>query len=784
MPISGITAEQLAEHIAAYERHETFHDFEYQTEGLEGVIQHYSVSGTPVFNERGIFIGYRGVGRNITELRLAEIAVMDSERRLAQIVDGSPIPTFVIDTDHRVTHWNQACANLTGHKASQMLGSKDAGRAFYAPSRFTLADFLVSGSMALVTAEHYSKLGPSALIAGAFEAESFFPNIDRDGRWLYLTAAPLRNSDGQLIGALETLQDITEQRRSQQFLEVRVAERTAELSQQLHFLQQLIEAIPGPVFYKDAKLRYLGCNRAFETFSGLPASALIGKTPSDIAPAELADKYLAADQKLLDQPGAQIYESKVRYADGEMRDVMFHKATFTLPDGSVGGIVGLMLDISGRKRMEESLRQAATVFENSTEGVTITSPDGSIIAVNRAFTEITGYEASEVIGRHVRLLQSGRHGKDFYREMWKEIAHRDRWQGEIWDRRKNGELFPTSISISAVRDNEGRVTHYVSTFSDITQRKRSEEEIQRLAFSDALTGLPNRRLLLDRLQQALMASSHNKHHGAVYLIDLDDFKDLNDTLGHDKGDQLLLQVAQRLVGCIREGDTVARLGGDEFVVLLEELSENLLEATGQIELVGNTILATLNQPYMLQDYYHHSTPSIGVTVFGDHQHTSVDELLKQADLAMYQAKRSGRNALRFFETQMQNAITARLSMVADLRQGITKEQFILYYQPQIDFRGRASGAEALLRWRHPQRGMVSPAEFIPLAEDTGLILSLGRWVLDTACNQLRAWAKRPETAHLTLSVNVSVRQFRQLDFVDQVLAALACYDTPPPEAQA
>jgi diguanylate cyclase (GGDEF)-like protein/PAS domain S-box-containing protein len=796
MPISGITPEQLAEHIASCERHESFRDLNYEIPGTDGLLQYYSISGTPVFDEQGVFAGYHGVGRNITELRLAERAIKESERLLSQIVDGTSIPIFVIDANHRITHWNQACVSLTGLDAGQMLGSKDAWRAFYVAPRSTLADLIVTGADDDEIARQYQKSARCSLIGGAFEAEVFYPDAGDGGRWLFFTAAPLRDSEGKLTGAIETLQDVTDQRREQKLLEdktealqrayanveERVAERTAELSQQLNFQHQLIEAIPDPVFYKDAEARYLGCNSAFEVFIGRSASEIIGKTPHDIAPRELADKYFAADRELLDNSGTQIYESLVRYANGEMRDVIFHKATFTRSDGTVGGIVGVMLDITERKRMEDDLRQAATVFESAAEGVTITSHDGSIIAVNRAFTEITGYAESEVIGRNPSILQSGRHDKNFYRKMWESITSVGRWQGEVWNRRKNGELFPEWISITAVRDKQGRLTNYVATFSDITQHKKNEERIQTLAFSDALTNLPNRRLLVDRLQHALAACSRDKRFGALFFIDLDDFKNINDALGHDKGDLLLKQVAQRLTGCIRVGDTVARLGGDEFVVILENLSEKSLEASSQSELLGKKILACLNEPYMLEEYLHHSTPSIGITLFGG-QPTSVEELLKQADLAMYKAKESGRNTLRFFDPEMQIAVAARVAMEAELRRGLPqgqrKSQFIIQYQPQVNRLGQVTGAEALVRWEHPQRGMLSPAEFIPLTEQTELILPLGLWVLASACEQLSAWAKKPEMAQLTLAVNVSARQFRQPNFVGQVLSTLDGYGADP-----
>jgi diguanylate cyclase (GGDEF)-like protein/PAS domain S-box-containing protein len=554
-------------------------------------------------------------------------------------------------------------------------------------------------------------------------------------------------------------------------LEKRVAERTAELSQQLHFVKQLIEAIPGPFFYKDANARYLGCNSAFEALIGRPESELIGKTAQELTPGELNDKHQTVDRELLARPGLQIYESQLSLASGEVRDLMFHKATIIRHDGTVDGMVGLMLDITERKRMENNLRLSATLFECSAEGVTITRPDATIIAVNRAFTEITGYSESEVLDKDPRILQSGRHGKHFYNEMWASITRDDCWQGEVWNRRKNGEIYPEWLSITTVRDQGGELVNYVATFSDITHHKQNEDRIHLLAFSDQLTRLPNRRLLLDRLQHAVVNSSRSRLHGALFIIDLDDFKSLNDTRGHDTGDLLLQQVAERLSKCVREGDTVARIGGDEFVVMLEDLSIDIREATNQVRAIGENILAALKDPYMLLDYQHHSTQSIGVTLFGS-ENSSVELLLKQADLAMYQAKESGRNSLRFFDPQMQKVVSARVALESDLREGLKKHQFILHYQPQMNHLCEVIGAEALVRWMHPLRGMVSPAEFIPLAEETELILPLGSWVLQTACHQLSAWSKQPETAHLTMAVNVSARQFRQQCFISQVMAAL------------
>ena len=423
-----------------------------------------------------------------------------------------------------------------------------------------------------------------------------------------------------------------------------------------------------------------------------------------------------------------------------------------------------------RNRDEQQLRIAATAME-SQEGTIICNAEGVILRVNQAFSRITGYTSDETVGRRTNLLQSGRHDNTFYEAMWGSINQFGSWNGEIWNRRKNGEIYPEWLSITAVKGTDGQVTHYVGTFNDVTQRKEAENQIKQLAFFDPLTGLPNRRLLIDRLNQALAASARNDREGAVLFVDLDNFKAVNDTQGHETGDLLLKEVARRLNHSFREADTVARLGGDEFVVVLTDLSEDAREAAAQAEIAGEKILVALGKPFELSGNLFRTPPSIGITLFGN-QRGSVDELMKQADIAMYQAKAAGRNTLRFFDPGLQAIIKARASLENDLRRGIQEGQVLLHYQPQVDGEGRLIGAEALVRWRHPQRGLISPADFIPLAEETGLILSLGQRVLETGCAQIVAWTGRPETSHVTLAVNVSAKQFQQTDFVDLVIDAL------------
>lgn len=430
-----------------------------------------------------------------------------------------------------------------------------------------------------------------------------------------------------------------------------------------------------------------------------------------------------------------------------------------------------------RKLSEIDIQIAATAFD-SQESLMVTDANRTILRVNKSFCRVTGYAAEEVIGRQSSMFRSGRQDDVFYAEMWASINSDGMWQGEIWNKRKNGEIYPGYISISAIKNEQGEVTNYVSTLNDITESKAAAEEIQSLAFYDPLTGLPNRRLLVDRLSQAVAASKRTGNGGALLFLDLDHFKTLNDTLGHDLGDQLLQQVGERLTSCVREGDTVARLGGDEFVVMLEDLSTNSIEAATQVEYVGLKILDALNQTYLLDTHEYHSTPSIGVALFSDHGKTQ-EELLKHADIAMYQAKKAGRNTLRFFDPEMQDAINGRATLEAELRKALERKQFELYYQMQVNSDGHPLGAEVLIRWVHPERGLIPPSDFIPLAEETGLILPIGEWVLNTACAQIKRWQRQLHTKHLTLSVNVSAKQFRQPDFASQVRSTVEHHGINP-----
>lgn len=432
--------------------------------------------------------------------------------------------------------------------------------------------------------------------------------------------------------------------------------------------------------------------------------------------------------------------------------------------------LGTVQDVTQRETDAQLLRVAAVAFETQ-EAILVTDRDCNIVRVNRSFEDITGYSFAEVAGKNPRILSSGRQDQEFYRQMWSAINTEGRWSGEIWDRRKNGEIYPKWLTITSVKKGH-EITHYVGVFVDISERKRAEEEVRLLAFFDPLTRLPNRRHLMDRLHIALAQSQRNRQYGALLLLDLDHFKMLNDTKGHNVGDLMLIEVGNRISGCIRESDTVARFGGDEFVVLLEGLGTQEEVAAPAAANIAEKIRTSLTMPYDLNGYLHESTPSIGIAMFAGNN-IEIAELLKRADLAMYQSKETGRNAFRFFEPRMQAALEARSQMEHALRNALANEELTLHYQLQTNRSKELLGAEVLLRWDNPVLGRVPPSQFIPLAEQTKLILPIGYWVLETACRKIKEWEQHPVASKLHLAVNISPVQFHQPDFVNTVKKILA-----------
>ncbi|OOY35197.1 hypothetical protein BOV90_12070 [Solemya velum gill symbiont] len=426
-------------------------------------------------------------------------------------------------------------------------------------------------------------------------------------------------------------------------------------------------------------------------------------------------------------------------------------------------MIGTHSDISDRKQSEQQIQIAATAFE-SQQGMMITDAEIRILQVNSAFCEMSGYSAEEVIGNTPRMFQSGRHDAAFYKKMWNDINNDGSWHVEIWDKRKDGEVYPKLLTISAVTNDEGEISHFVGVHTDITERKEAEEKIEHLAFYDQLTGLPNRTLLMDRLDLLIAAGKRHNQYNAILMIDLDHFKNLNDTRGHDIGDELLAQVAKRLKSSTRAVDTVARLGGDEFVILLAELPPEQMKAANVTEVLTEKVLNALGQNYTLHGFSHHSTASIGISLF-DGETISAETLLKQADLAMYKSKSAGRNRISFYDPEMQASVHERVALETALRSAFDNEEYVLHYQPQVSLLdGRLIGVEALLRWNRPRHGLVSPDQFIPVLEETGLITDVSYWVLQESCKCLKRWHDSGFD-HLRMAINISPVQFKNKNFL-------------------
>ncbi|MDM8348043.1 EAL domain-containing protein [Pseudomonas sp. sp1636] len=562
--------------------------------------------------------------------------------------------------------------------------------------------------------------------------------------FLVLTPATL------LLGLL--LQDIYRQARDRQAL------RESEAR-----LRAINEASPDLTLLLDEEGRYLEVMAPEPWLDYGGGAGLLEKRLTDVLAVGQAEKFMAFIARTLASDSPQTLEYGMQTPAGH-RVFEGRARRLDTPLQGKRAVVVIARDITDRINFELDRRIAAIAFE-SQQGMLITDASTRILKVNQAFCQISGYSAADVIGRTTQMLSSGRQGPEFYQAMWQALAETGVWAGEIWNRRKNGEVFPEWLVISAVRDERGRVSNYVASLADISERKCAEEKIKHLAFYDALTGLPNRRLLRDRLQQARALSRRSGQYAALVFLDLDNFKNVNDLYGHQVGDELLCQVAERLRHSLRERDTVARLGGDEFVVMLEGLKSCAEEAASQVEHLGAKVLETLRRPYLAGGHSLFSSASLGVVLFCDEQH-SVDELMQQADLSMYTAKAAGKNALSFYDPQMQEAVSARLQLEEDLRRGLQDGEFPLFLQPQVDQLGHLTGAEVLVRWQHPQRGLLGPDAFIGIAERSGLIEALDMQVLGAACALLAHWAQQPHSAGLSLSVNLSARLLYQAGFIE------------------
>ncbi len=690
-----------------------------------------------------------------SELPLSELTerLRESELRLQSIgrnLPGSVIYQLVRDAQgrRRFAYVGEAIERLTGLSADEVLRDPHV-----------LYDRILPedqpGFMARAEQSYRS--------LSTIETQARIRRLDGEVRWIRIASTPRALATGEVIWD-GLLTDITEQRLAE------AATRAYETQ-----LAGVLRHLPGAVARLGLGLEILYANHTQAQWVDTTVERMIGRRVPDFISPQLMERMLPFLQRAM-KGETVVFENRIDRPDGEVR---FRHTTLVperTDDGTVVAIVLFAYDLTELKKMQRELSQQKALLTSLIQAfpdmVFLKDSQGVYQACNPVFERFLGRRESDILGRTDAQLMSSHAAEHFARNDQQTMQA---WQPLVFEETltfaEDGYEGQFETIKTPIRDPQGRATGVLGVARDITDRKRAAQEIERLAFYDALTQLPNRRLLLDRLQRLVLSSQRTQQHGALLFIDLDNFKDLNDTLGHDMGDQLLTQVAARLTASVRECDTVARFGGDEFVVLLDGLDTQLPQARAQADAVALKLLISLNQPFELAGQQHYSTPSIGLTLFGQ-ERQSVDELLKHADLAMYEAKAAGRNTHRFFDPGMQQALHARSSLEADLRQALARGDLFAHYQPVVDYQGHVKGAEALARWSHPERGPISPAQFIPLAEQTGLILPLGRHILRTACEQLVRWAGKQETAHLSMAVNVSARQFRHSGFMAEVLQTL------------
>ncbi|HSI21826.1 MAG TPA: EAL domain-containing protein [Methylophilaceae bacterium] len=561
------------------------------------------------------------------------------------------------------------------------------------------------------------------------------------------------------------------------------------LGRERKFSEDVIQSVTIPLFILDKDHRVIIWNRACEMLTGIKAIDIVGTTDawrgfySRPRPC-LADLVLdgKSDQagEYYQIVGASVFNAYSFHAEswfpklnGQDRYLMFDATPIYGNDGKLIAVIENLQDITSIKKAEDHLRLTGQVIESTREAIVITDAENHIVSVNRAFTDVTGYSREDVLDRDPAMLASGRHDKAFFRNMWESLNVRDSWQGELWNRRKNGEIFPLWTNISSIRDNDGNLTHFVAIFADISEHKATLKHIEFLAHHDTLTKLPNRLLLLDRLQQAINLAEREKHRVALMFLDLDRFKQVNDSLGHHVGDDLLVAVVDRLKSCVRETDTISRQGGDEFVIVLPDIFDS-----NAATIIAEKILETLREPFVIDGHQLSTSFSIGISLYPD-DGREIATLMQNADTAMYHAKESGRNNCHFYDESMNANAAERLKLQNKLRQAMEHGEFVLHYQPLISLQDHAIiGCEALLRWKSAEDGWVPPAKFIPLAEETGFILNIDAWVLREACRQAQEWVNAG-LPQLTVAVNISALQFKRGRILDSVNEALAASGLDP-----
>jgi diguanylate cyclase (GGDEF)-like protein/PAS domain S-box-containing protein len=676
--------------------------------------------------------------QEIAERKHAEQALRESEERLRTIADNLPVLICYVDSGERYQFINKTYETWFGGAASDYVGR-------------TLRDIMAE--------EDYVRLKPdfAAALAGQVVNSERRTRSRLREQYAHFTFLPHHGADGKVLGFYLLAYDVTERRQAAE-----------ALTRERNLLLSVLDSLPDHVYVKGSDRRYILINAVGRRLRDMGSNdEVVGKSARDFYPPQLAAQFDVEDQAVMATGGSLINrEQSTVDASGKRTWHLTTKVPLRGPNGEILGLIGMNRDITERRRAEEQVRVAASALESTAEGVMICDAERRIVSVNKAFTQITGYVPQEVLGLRPGFMRSAKQGDEFYEQIWRQIAETGRWQGEVWRRRKNGETYPEWRSVSTLKDETGTTTHHVMVFTDVSRFKQDEARLEFLAHHDALTGLPNRALFRDRCQEAVLRARRRETRLGLMFIDLDHFKQINDSLGHDVGDLLLQSVTERLRECIRESDTVARLGGDEFTILLDELQESQDAAP-----IAEKLLAAIARPFAVGGHELFISASVGISFYpsdGD----DVQTLLKNADAAMYRAKALGRNTYQFFAAEMNTEVSERLKLTNSLRLALERNEFLLEYQPIVDLAsGKINALEALLRWNHPELGVVPPNRFISLAEDSGLIVPIGEWVLGKACAQMKAW-QTTGIAPRRIAVNLSVRQFKQRDLAQRIQAIL------------
>ncbi len=574
-------------------------------------------------------------------------------------------------------------------------------------------------------------------------------------RWIDNRKYPIKTPEGETIGIFGICPDITE-----------AIDAEHKLRESREVFQLFIEHAPAALAMLDRDMHYLAVSRRWREDFGLGSQPLVGRSHYDLFP-EIPDRWKVLHRRAL--AGEVLYCDEDRFVreDFTMQWLRWEIHPWRNAEEAIGGLLIFTEDITQERQDREKLTLAASVFTNAREGILICDPQGAILDVNEMFTRITGYSRAEVLGRNPRILKSGKHTEDFYRHMWRALSETGQWSGEVWNKAKDGRIFPETLTISAVYDRGSSVRHYVALFSDLTQTKEHERQLEHRVHFDALTNLPNRVLLADRLQQAMAHAKRSGHMLAVACLDLDAFRVVNDDYGNEAGDRLLMSVARRMKQALRETDTLARIGGDEFVAVVLDLPD-----THASKPVLNSLLACAAQPELVGDATLKVSASIGVVFYPQQEEIDADQLLRQADQAMYQAKLAGKNRYHIFDPEQDISIRSFHEDLDQIHGALLGGEFVLHYQPRVNMStGEVVSAEALLRWRHPTRGYLLPDSFLPVIENNPLIDRVGEWVIEQVLEQLESW--HAGGLRIPISVNIAAHHLQQPDFVDRLRTLLA-----------